>query len=246
MKAKRLPRTQTHPRLWLSADLNSCYSHRRAVISVLLSHVIGWRSLVPRMVILNILAHVQDATKETALLPLLKELVSRDTQEERWARELSIVDQRQLATHILDCLTARVAKAMSRGQATDTFNLVLTVIKKETEAETGECDFSLRRALALTILSSRHIGKRFTTSDIVKGCRDVMAYLVFGSTDSDSADTAEWNGVLQRSVYRINGPYSRANHLNCRTTPLSPRRSSRRYPWKLRVSWKSLNISAMD
>jgi hypothetical protein len=146
MKAKRLPRTQTHLRLWLSADLNSCYSHRRAVISVLLSHVIGWRSLVPRMVLLNILAHVQDSTKETALLPLLKELVLPDTQEERWARELSIVDQRQLATHILDCLTARVAKAMSRGQATDTFNLLLTIIRKDTEAETGECYMLLRKS----------------------------------------------------------------------------------------------------
>lgn len=92
------------------------------------------------MVLLNILAHVQDSTKEAALLPLLKALASRDAEEEHWARKLSVVDQRQLATYILDCLTVRVAKAISRGQAADTFELVLTVVKKDNEAETSKCD----------------------------------------------------------------------------------------------------------
>lgn len=120
------------------AELDIPPSHRRAVIAVLLSHVLGWRSLAPRMALLNVLAHVQDSAKETALLPLLKELSSKDTEEARWARSLSVVDQRHLAAYILDCLTARVAKAISRGQAAETFNLILDLITKDDETETGK------------------------------------------------------------------------------------------------------------
>lgn len=112
--------------------------HRRAVISFLLSHVAGWRSLTPRMTLLHTLAHVQDSIKETALLPLLKELASPGSLEEQWAKGLSVTDQRHFTVYLLDCFTARVAKAISRGQATDTFNLVLTIIRKENEAESSK------------------------------------------------------------------------------------------------------------
>ena len=92
------------------------------------------------MALFNLLIYVQDPTKETALLPLFKELSSKHTEEARWASALSVVDQRRLATYVLDCLTARVAKAISRGQAADVFSLVLAVIKKDVEAETGKLE----------------------------------------------------------------------------------------------------------
>ncbi|KAJ9106770.1 hypothetical protein QFC19_003083 [Naganishia cerealis] len=121
-------------------------SHRRAVTSYLLSHVVSWHALAPRMILLDILGNVQDSTKTEALLPVLRELVSPDSIEGRWATDLSIVDQRRFIIHLLDSLTTRVAKSIARGQAADTFDLLLTIIRKQDDTETGTLESTLRQA----------------------------------------------------------------------------------------------------
>ncbi|KAJ9119655.1 hypothetical protein QFC22_003365 [Naganishia vaughanmartiniae] len=129
-----------HTRL-LTADNHEnkkASSHRRAVTSYLLSHIAGWHALTPRMTLFNILANVQDSIKTEALLPLLQELAFTASIEHRWAMKLSIMDQRRFISHLLDSLTARVAKSIARGQATETFDLLLTIIRKTDDTESNQ------------------------------------------------------------------------------------------------------------
>lgn len=102
------------------------------------------------MTLFNILANVQDSIKTEALLPLLRELVSGDSIERRWAMHLSSMDQRRFIAYLLDCLTARVAKSIARGQATDTFDLLLTIIRKTDDAESSEYSQKYDRSRLIT------------------------------------------------------------------------------------------------
>lgn len=90
------------------------------------------------MTLFKILANVQDSIKTESLLPLLREVVATDSIEHLWAVNLSIIDQRRFIAYLLDCLTARVAKSIARGQAADTFDLLLTIIRKIDDTESSE------------------------------------------------------------------------------------------------------------
>ncbi|WWD20373.1 hypothetical protein CI109_104849 [Kwoniella shandongensis] len=64
-------------------------SHRRAVIGCLTSHIVAFRSLRERLVLLDLLSEVQDSTLLRGVLPLLTSLENGQDDEFIWLSDLS-------------------------------------------------------------------------------------------------------------------------------------------------------------
>nr|XP_019043454.1 hypothetical protein I302_08031 [Kwoniella bestiolae CBS 10118]OCF22384.1 hypothetical protein I302_08031 [Kwoniella bestiolae CBS 10118] len=70
-------------------------AHRRAVLGCLISHVISYRSIRERLILLRLIANVHDHTILRGLLPLLTALGDAKDEETAWLHSLPTEDRRE-------------------------------------------------------------------------------------------------------------------------------------------------------
>ena len=116
------------------------FSHRRAVIGSLLSHVCAWRCHKERCAILHSLSGINDVSIFRGVLPLLSPPCRSDSEESKWLSSLSEHEQAYYLDLLFRTVTAQSARTLLADHESTSWKTLLDIIG--TPPQSSKCTSS--------------------------------------------------------------------------------------------------------